>query len=129
MATISLIEAYSFIEIYARLLMTAPLFVAGAILTVILAITAIKWLCLSASQRAAKKAALLPKTRADGLPYPPAGRGLCDACQTSSDRVYYMPSGQRLCVKCYGKQEMPNQHAHPRRDTKTETEDSQDATT
>jgi len=127
MPTILVIQAYSAIETYARLLMTAPLFVAGAILTVLVVITAIKWFCHWATQRAARKEMLLSRMGPDGQPYPPSGRGLCDACQKSSDKVYYMPSGQRLCVKCYGK--LPSRHVQPRLDTETETEDSTNATT
>ncbi len=41
--------------------------------------------------------------RADGKPYPPAGRGFCDNCETPCQKVYYMPSNQRLCPDCYKK--------------------------
>jgi hypothetical protein len=39
--------------------------------------------------------------RPDGLPYPPASRGLCDRCGRSVEKVYYLSSGERLCPEDY----------------------------
>jgi hypothetical protein len=39
--------------------------------------------------------------RPDGVPYPPASRGLCDRCGRSFEKVYHLPSGERLCPDDY----------------------------
>ncbi len=48
----------------------------------------------------------LAKLRPDGEPWPPFGRGMCEACARAFDKVYYLADGRRLCEKCYASIEM-----------------------
>ncbi len=48
----------------------------------------------------------LAKLRPDGKPWPPVGRGMCEACASAFDKVYYLADGRRLCEKCYASIEM-----------------------
>ncbi len=51
----------------------------------------------------ARKQAQRRKTRPDGLPYPPAGMGICSECEKAGPDVYHLPSGRRLCKDCYAR--------------------------
>lgn len=63
--------------------------------------TSIKvWIWRSRKKRAERERQRL-KYRADGQPYPPSGRGLCDRCEQSYEKIYFLPTGQRLCPTCY----------------------------
>jgi hypothetical protein len=41
------------------------------------------------------------KTQADGQPYPPSSRGICQKCGRQFNKVYHLPTGERLCPTDY----------------------------
>lgn len=53
------------------------------------------------SQKKAQLDELRGKTDRFGNPLPPAGRGICEACQCVADDVLHLPDGRRLCQACY----------------------------
>ena len=99
--------AMSMVENYARLLVIVPIVVALLFVAVLSLIIAIKWWRFSHRQKRADAEARAAALRPDGLPYPPAGRGMCEACTRAFDKVYFMPNGRRLCPDCYHSSEMP----------------------
>jgi len=85
------------------LLIGLLLFAAFVVLMIITLWTLLKMWLWRASKRRADQERHDLKYRADGKPYPPAGRGFCDNCEQSCQKVYYMPNNRRLCPDCYGK--------------------------
>jgi hypothetical protein len=85
------------------LLIIVPILVVGAIILIILGLTFTKMWIHRIRAHIAQKAAEAAKLDPDGVPYPPAGRGLCDECQGAFERVFYLPSGRRICEACYEK--------------------------
>jgi hypothetical protein len=92
---------------YARLILVMLPLAAIGIALLIATVTAVKCVLLPGKMEAGEEQARQEKLRPDGLPYPPGGRGMCDACRKPFSKVYYMPSGERLCRACYLGREMP----------------------
>jgi len=77
------------------------LFVVAAFLLVMFVIALVRGRLWEGRVRAARRQAHRDRHRADGTPYPPTGRGMCDRCQQAFEKVYHLPSGRRLCPDCY----------------------------
>ncbi len=92
---------YSPIELYAGLLIAVPLVLLILLFVTLSTIILLKALLWQNRKRRAYRQAMKEKYRPDGLPYPPAGRAMCDVCQKPHEKVYFLPSGQRLCTNCY----------------------------
>ncbi len=93
--------AYSFLEIYARLLFVVPIVFAGGFVLTLCFLVLVKYII-----RRVKGVVIDAKIKAerigpDGRAYPPSGCGVCDNCTAADNKVYYLPSGKRLCRKCY----------------------------
>lgn len=89
------------IEMLPRLLIVVPLVLLFLLVSILSVIIILKWQIWRISKRRAERLAHMIKFRPDGLPYPPAGRGMCDACEKAHEKVYHLPSGRRLCTDCY----------------------------
>jgi len=96
------------IEMLPRFLIVVPLALLFLLVLTVSVIIVLKWQLWRMSQRRAKLLAHMIKFRPDGLPYPPAGRGMCDSCEKAHEKVYHLPSGRRLCTDCYESLEMNN---------------------
>ena len=92
--------AVSRIELYAHLLIAVPLVLAGLFVLVLAVVVAVRWYLWRCRQRHAEAQAQAAKLRPDGRPYPPAARGMCDACRQAHETVYHLKSGRRLCAAC-----------------------------
>ena len=95
------------IEMYAKLLIAVPLALLFLFILILSVIIILKWQIWRISKRHAERLAHMIKFRPDDLAYPPAGRGMCDACEKAHEKVYHLPSGWRLCTDCYESLEMP----------------------
>ena len=93
--------AVSVIDLYAHLLIAVPLVVAVLALLAWATAVGVKWALWRIRLRRARQQALRRRLDAQGRPYPPAGRGMCDACRRAAERVYFLPDGRRLCEVCY----------------------------
>jgi hypothetical protein len=85
------------------LLIIVPILVFGVIILIILGLTFTKMWIHRIRAHSAQRAAEAAKLDPDGVPYPPAGRGLCDECERAFERVFYLQSGRRICEDCYEK--------------------------
>jgi len=74
---------------------------AVGLFVVIAAWTSIKLIIWRTREHRAEAAHRRETLRPDGVPYPPASRGLCDRCGQTFEKVYYLPSGERLCPDDY----------------------------
>lgn len=83
------------------LIIGAVLVAAFFLIAVIAAWTGLKVCVWRRSVRNAEAAERRARLDPTGIPYPPAGRGLCDACQQVHDTVYHLPDGGRYCARCY----------------------------
>lgn len=89
-----IIVCYMLIPILLVLLVA---FLAGTIITISLLKIRARKIAIKLAEAKAWAAA----HRADGTPYPPAGRGICERCSGAFDKVYFLPGGERLCPACY----------------------------
>jgi hypothetical protein len=84
-----------------HLLMGLLFFLAVGVVFLIVTWTGIKLYIRHVRERREQERWHREHFRPDGLPYPPASRGLCDRCGGSFEKVYYLSSGERLCPKDY----------------------------
>jgi hypothetical protein len=81
----------------------------AALLIFVVAVwTLLKVLVWRARHKRAEAQEAARKLRTDGLPYPPAGPGVCQRCQRAFDAVYHLPTGERLCPECYALRTPPS---------------------
>lgn len=88
-------------------------FVVLAVLVIVAVITFINWRRRKARIKRAEAESHEKMFRPDGLPYPPTGRGMCDACERAFEKVYYLPTGRRLCPECYETHEIKGPNGEP----------------
>ena len=75
---------------------------------------------LERDQHLANRERFVETHQADGTPFPPAARGLCDQCEKALEHVYHLPDGTRLCPACFHKVE-GYKHAAPTEPRNPET--------
>ena len=93
------------IEGFESMIAVPLLFVLAGLLTWAILVS-LRWQRWRAAVRKACRQTEAARIRPDGKPFPPAERGMCDACRRPFEKVYYLPDNRRLCPGCY-KAEFP----------------------
>lgn len=97
----STILGMSFIERYARLLFVVPLLVVFTLLLILVIVVSVRMWIRTVRLRRAKRLDQMEYLDDHGVPYPPAGRGMCNHCHGAFNKVHFLADGRRLCPECY----------------------------
>lgn len=91
----------TFLTRYLYLLITVPLTVLAVLTATLGALTFLNYARRKAAAKLSQEATGSATHQFDGTPFPPASRGMCDACSKAFDWVYHLPEGRRLCPACF----------------------------